>query len=119
MSPQQHIQRLLSEIPGYEVADLVHLLPLTAALQSAIYARILTLQVQAALPQTDYLLTIDEIAKRLGKSSKWVRDNTESLPFIFQLGVEYRCSPRWLDEWINQQSAATMAAALPPERRQV
>ena len=92
MSAQQNLQRLLAEIPAYEVADLVRLLPLSAAVQSAIYARILTLQIQAGVPQTNNLLNVDEIAKRLGKSAKWVRNNTESLPFIFQLGMEYRCS---------------------------
>ena len=118
MFPGQQLQRLLAEIPGYEAADLISLLLLSAALQSAIYARILVLQHQAAFPDTDYLLNIDDIAARLGKSTKWIRDNMASLPFAFQLGKEYRFSARGLDEWIAEFRAANMEAALPPGRRQ-
>ena len=118
MSSHQHLQRLLAEIPGYEVADLVGLLPLAAALQSAIYARILALQHKVILPETDYLLNIDDMATRLDKSTKWVREHLPLLPFHFQLGRELRFSARRLDQWINEQSAATMPSALPPDRRQ-
>ena len=118
MSPGQQLQRLIAEIPGYEAADIVILLPLAAALQSALYARILALQHQAAFPETDYLLNADQIAQRLGKSTKWVRDNIASLPFAFQVGKEYRFSARGLEQWIAKHRAAKMAAALPLERRQ-
>ena len=118
MTPGQQLQRLLAEIPGYEAADLISLLPLSAALQSAIYARILALQHQATLPDTDYLLNIDDIAARLGKSTKWIRNNMAALPFAFQMGNEYRFSARGLEEWISEHRAAKMAAALPLEGRQ-
>ena len=118
MNPGHQIQRLLAEIPGYEAADIVTLLPLAAALQSALYARILALQHQAAFPDTDYLLTTDEIAKRLGTSRKWIRDNIDALPFAFQIGTFHRFSARGLEEWISERRAAKMAAALPPKRRQ-
>ena len=118
MSPGQQLQRLLAQIPGYEADDIVNLLPLAAALQSALYARILAIQQRTALPDTDYLLNTDEIASRLGKSTKWVRDHITSLPFAFQVGQEHRFSARGLDQWIAEHRAATMAAALPPERRQ-
>lgn len=115
MTPGQQLQRLLAEIPGYEAPDLITLLPLSAAVQSAIYARILALQHQAVFPETDYLLNIDEIAARLGKSTRWIRDNIESLDFAFQVGQEHRFSARGLDEWIKEQRAAKMAPALPSE----
>ena len=118
MTPGHQLQRLLAEIPGYEAADVVTLLPLAAALQSALYARILALHQQTALPETDYLLNADQIAKRLGKSAKWIRDNLASLPFAFQVGKEHRFSARGLEEWIREHRAAKMAAALPPKRRQ-
>ena len=118
MSPGQQLHKLLAEVPGYESADIVTLLPYVAALQSALYARILALQHQAPLPDTDYLLNTDEIAARLGKSTKWVRDNITSLPFAFQVGKEHRFSARGLEEWISEHRAARMAAALPPTRRQ-
>ena len=119
MSPGQQLQSLLAEIPGYEAADLITLLPLSAAVQSAIYARILALQHQAAFPDTDYLLNIDDIAARLGKSTKWIRDNMASLPFAFLVGKEHRFSARGLDEWIGEHRMAKMAAALPLEEEAV
>ena len=118
MTPGQQLQKLLGDVPVYQAADILTLLPLAAALQSALYARILALQHQAPLPDTDYLLNMDEIAIRLGKSTKWIRDNMASLPFAFQLGKEYRFSARGLDEWIAEFRAANMEAALPPGRRQ-
>ena len=118
MTPGHQLQRLLAEIPSYEAADIATLLPLAAAVQSALYARILALQHQAAQPDTDYLLNANQIAQRLGKSTKWVRDNATSLPFGFQVGNEHRFSARGLEEWISEQRAARMAAALPLERRQ-
>jgi len=102
MSPGQQLQRLLAEIPGYEAADLITLLPLSAALQSAIYARILVLQHQATFPNTDYLLNIDDVATRLGKSPRWIRENLASLPFASKVGKEYRFSARGLNEWISE-----------------
>ena len=62
MSPGQQLHKLLAEVPGYEAGEIVTLLPYVAALQSALYARILGLQRQAAFPDTDYLLNMDEIA---------------------------------------------------------
>ena len=93
------------------------LLPLAAALQSALCARILALHQQKALPETDYLLNLEEIALRLGKSTRWVRDNLSSLPFARQIGREHRFSARGLDEWIKQQPKAKMPSALPPKGR--
>ena len=119
MTPHQHLQKLLASIPGYGASDLIQLLPLAAALQSAIYARILILSHQAALPDTDYLFNARQIADRIGKSPKWVRDNVDQLPFALPLlGSEHRFSARRFDEWIDENLAATMGAALPPERRQ-
>ena len=118
MTPGQQLQKLLGEVPSYEAADIVTLLPFAAALQSALYARILALQQRAALPDTDYLLNTDEIAERLGKSTKWVRDNLASLPFAFQVGKDHRFSVRGLNQWIAEHQAAKMPSALPPERRQ-
>ena len=119
MPPGHQLQRLLAEIPGYEATDIVTLLPLAAALQSALYARILALHQQTALPETDYLLDVDQIAHRLGKSTKWVRDNIASLPFAFQVGKEHRFSARGLEQRIAGHRTDTMAAALPPGKEAV
>ena len=118
MTPGQQLQRLLADVPLYEAADIVSLLPFAAALQSALHARMMALQQETAVPDTDYLLNTDDIAKRLGKSSKWVRENIESFPFGFPVGSEHRFSARGFDEWIKEHRAAKMAAALPLEGRQ-
>ena len=117
MSPGQQVQKLLAQIPDYEAADIVTLLPLVATLLSALCARTMSFQ-QPDLPETDYLLNANQIATRLGKSTKWVRHNVDSLPFAFQVGQEHRFSARGLQEWIDEHQAAKMAAALPLERRQ-
>jgi len=118
MTPGQQLQRLLADVPQYDPADVVSLLPLAAALQSALCTRILAFQHQATFPDTDYLLNTDEAARRLGASSKWVRENVDSLPFAFQVGKFHRFSARGLEEWIAEHRAAKMAAALPLGRRQ-
>ena len=104
MSPGQHLQRLIAQIPACEPNDIVMLLPLAAALQSALHARILALQHQAALPETDYLLNAEQTAQRLGKSPKWVREHIALFPFAFLLGQEHRFSARKLDQWIAENS---------------
>ena len=71
MTPGQQLQKMLGEVPGYEAADIVTLLPFAAALQSALYARMMALQNQAGMPDTDYLLNTDEIAARLGELPRW------------------------------------------------
>ena len=81
MTPGQQLQKLLGEVPGYEAADIVTLLPFAAALQSALYARMMALQNQAGMPDTDYLLNTDEIAARLGELPRWRwTRNTEAGP---------------------------------------
>ena len=70
------------------------------------------------MPGTDYLLNTEEVATRLGKSTKWVRDNVEDLIFAIRVGKEHRFSVRGLKEWIAEQRAVKMALALPPTRMQ-
>ena len=124
MSPQQRLQRLLAEIPEYEPMDIVTMLPLAAAFLSALCARTAAVQQPLvhqpqALPDTDYLFSANEIAQRMGKSSKWVRENIDQLPFALRIpGKEHRFSARRFDEWINENLPANISAALPPERRQ-
>ena len=73
---------------------------------------------QGGTPDTDFLLSTEEVATRLGKSTKWVRDSVENLPFAIRVGKEHRFSVRGLEEWIAEQRAVKMALALPPTRRQ-
>lgn len=118
MTPGQQLHRILADIPKCTAEEIVTLLPYAAALQSAIFARILGLQYELSLPNIDILLNTEEIARRLGKSTKWVRDNIGNLDFGFVLGSEHRFSARFFNEWIKEHRAAKMAAALPLERKQ-
>ena len=114
MSPQQTLQRLLADVFTYEFDDIVAMLPLAAAFLSALCARATAIPQQQSLPDGEYLVDAHQIAKRLGKSVKWVRDNAESLVYAIHVGSEHRFSVRGLDEWISEQRAAKMASALPP-----
>ena len=118
MTPGQQIQRILADVPTYDADDIAVLLPYAAALQSAIHARILTLQHQAVLRDTDHLLDTEQTASRLGTSSKWVRENIRLLPFGFLMGKLRRFSAKGLNEWIDKNQAANIDAALLRDRRQ-
>ena len=118
MTPIQQLQRMLGDVHRFEPADIVGLLPLAAALQSALHTRMLALQQQSGMPDIDRLLSTEEVAERLGKSTKWVRDNVDDLPFAIRVGKEHRFSVRGMEEWIAEQRADKMSPALPPTRRQ-
>ena len=118
MELQRQLQKIISAAHRCDLDEIVSLQPFVTTLQSALNARAMALQQRAGMPDTDYLLNTEEVATRLGKSTKWVRDNIEALPFAFQVGKEHRFSVRGLEEWIAEQRAAKMASALPPTRRQ-
>ena len=118
MTPEQQLQRLIAQLPKYKPVEIVSLLPLAATFLSALCVRTMALQDQAALPETDYLLNTRQFAQRIGKTPKWVREHVALFNFGFPLGQEHKFSARGFDQWIAENRAATMAAALPPERRQ-
>ena len=118
MTPSQQLQKMLAEVAGYDGTDIVRLLPLVAALQGALHTRLLALGQQTGTPDTDHLLSTEEVATRLGRSTKWVRDNAQDLPFAIRMRRGHRFSARGLEEWITEQRAARMPSALPPTRRQ-
>ena len=106
MSPSQRLQRLLAEIPAYKADELVAMLPIAATVLSALCARILALQYQPARPDTDYLLNVQQVAERLGKSAKWVREHVALFRFAFQVGQELRFSARGFEQWIAEKRDA-------------
>ena len=118
MTPSHQLRKMLGEVATYDGKDIVSLLPLVAALQGALHTRLLALGLQTGMPDTDYLLSTEEVATRLAKSTKWVRDNVEELPFAIRMGRDHRFSVRGLEEWITEQREARMPLALPPTRRQ-
>ena len=118
MTPSQQLQKLLGDVHRYQAADVVSLLPLAAALQSALHTRLLAIQQQSGMPDSDHLLSTEEVASRLGRSTKWVRENAHDLPFAIRMRRGHRFSARGLEEWIAEQRADKMTSALPPTRRQ-
>ena len=118
MTPEQQIQRLIAQLPKYKPVEIVSLLPLAATFLSALCVRTIAIQDQAGLPDTDHLLNTRQIAQRIGKTTKWVREHMALFDFAFWLGQEHKFSARGFDQWIAENSAATMDVALPPERRQ-
>ena len=103
MEPQRQLQKIISAAYGCRLEEIVALQPFAASLQNVLHTRALALRQQARMPDTDYLLNTEEVAARLSKSTKWVRDNVEALPFAFQVGEEHRFSARGLEEWISEQ----------------
>ena len=105
MTPDRQVQKLLADVLRYDEETVLNLLPLVAALQGALNTRLLALQQQAGRPETDYLLNTEEVAARLGKTTKWIRENVELLPFALRLGKDHRFSARGLEQWIAERRA--------------
>ena len=109
MNPGQQLQRILADVPTYQSDMILSMLPFVAALQGALHTRMLALQHEAAQPdprfiyETDYLLNTQETAKRLAVSTKWIRENIDTLPFSIQMGRLHRFSVRGMEEWIAEQ----------------
>ena len=118
MTPSQQLQKLIAEVAGYGGKDIVTLLPLVAALLGALHTRLLALGQQTGMADTDRLLSTEEVATRLGRSTKWVREEAKDLPFAIRMRRGHRFSARGLEEWITEQREARMPSALPPTRRQ-
>ena len=92
----RNVQRLLAQIPGCEVSALVSLLPLSAAPQSAIRAGIFALRHKVTMPETDYLLNLDQVTTRPDKSTKRVREHTGLFPPALVVGQRHRFTARVL-----------------------
>ena len=118
MTPSQQLQKIIAEVTGYDGKDIVTLLPLVAALLGALHTRLLALGQQTNAPDSDYLLSTEEVATCLGRSTKWVRENARDLPFAIRMRRGHRFSAHGLEEWITEQREARMPPALPPTRRQ-
>ena len=118
MTPSQQLQKILGEVAGYDGKAIVGLLPLVAALQGALHTRLLAIGQRTGMPDTDYLLSTEEVATRLGRSTKWVRESVQDLPFAIPMRRGHRFSARGLEQWITEQREARMPSALPPTRRQ-
>ena len=61
MGPREQLQQLLSEVASYELSEIASMLPLVAALESAMYGR-LVLRQHAGILDIDYRLIAEDIA---------------------------------------------------------
>ena len=119
MSPQQQLQKVLADILTYDADDIATILPLAASLVSALCARAAAIPQPQPIPDTDHLVNAQQIAKRLGKSAKWVRENAATMEYAIHVGNEHRFSLRGLDQWISKELAGRMPSALPPGKEAV
>jgi predicted DNA-binding transcriptional regulator AlpA len=80
-----------------------------AAWQSALAARLMATPaaiVETSIETEDRLLTVQECADRLRKSTKWVYRRTKTLPFARCLGPRsWVFSQKGLDKWLARQRA--------------
>ncbi len=52
-------------------------------------------------PEADRLLTVEEVAKKLGTSREWVYRRAAGLPFTVRLGSRLRFSAQGLDKYLR------------------
>jgi predicted DNA-binding transcriptional regulator AlpA len=78
--------RILQDIHDLGPAEIPALLSQVAALQSALAARLLSVQVhRQSVSAEDRLLTVEEAASRLGTSEDWLYRHAPKLPFTVRL----------------------------------
>ena len=86
------VAELLSAVQSLAPEQLPDLLGEIERIRAFAYARLPSLYngKSAAKPEPtpklDRLLTVEEIAERLGMTKRWVYDNADSLPFIRRIG---------------------------------
>lgn len=101
MLPDLHIDP--ASIPAGEIPAVLSAL---AALQAALAARLMTpaAQVKVGADDSDTLLTVEETAARLRRSTKWVYRRVKNLPFARRLGPRsWVFSSAGLEKWIARQ----------------
>ena len=78
------------------------------AWQSQLAARLMTATAPAAISGVDgddKLLTVEETAKRLRRSTKWIYRRVKTLPFARHLGRSWAFSEQGLEKWLTRQRA--------------
>jgi predicted DNA-binding transcriptional regulator AlpA len=100
-----HLGQVLQEIHGLGPTEIPVLLNQVAALQSALAARLLS--VQDRYPSSaieDRLLTVEEAAARLGTSEDWLYRHASKLPFTVRLAPrQLRFSVQGIAQYLHRQ----------------
>jgi hypothetical protein len=63
-------------------------------------APLLPLLMVRALDGKDRCLSLEEGAERIGRTSRWIRDHAEDLPFTLKVGDEWKCSEQAIQKFI-------------------
>jgi len=77
-----------------------------AALQTALAARLMVPATPSPVPDEgdDTLLTVEEVAQRFRRSTKWVYRRCKTLPFARRLdNRSWRFSAKGLERWLARQ----------------
>ena len=85
------------DVPPHVARDL---LPRIIGLQVALLARVLTNGHEPGLE--DRLLSVDEVAARLGQSKDWLYRHAAKLPFTRRVGRQVRFSSQGLESYIRR-----------------
>jgi hypothetical protein len=101
-TPQQQVHRLLTLVPELSREEVVALVPLVAALQSALGVQLLLLP--HALPASLTLLTVTDAARHLGVTQKWLYKRVATLPFTIHDGHRWYCSEAGMRQWLASRN---------------
>jgi excisionase family DNA binding protein len=93
------IFRLANEAPPSELPALLGVL---AQAQAVALARLTQPHPVVASPP-DENVSVEEAARRLGVSDRWLYKNADHLPFVRRIGRRVLCSARALSEWNGRQ----------------
>ena len=91
----------VAKIPPSRIPALLSLL---SAVQSAMAARLISVDRDETSSTEDVLLTVDQAADRLGVSKDWLFRRSRTLPFVVRLGRHLRFSSRGIDRYLRNRT---------------
>lgn len=102
------LNALRGEISGIAQAELPAVIGQIEAVKAEAFARLMSEKSVVAdvveLESDDRLLTVEEVAQKLGQSSRWVRDHKVELPRVKLPGRTLRFSEKRLAALIKRRS---------------
>ena len=100
-----HLGQVLQEIHDLGPTEIPVLLNQVAALQSALAARLLSVQDRhPSIAIEDHLLTVEEAASRLDTSEDWLYRHAAKLPFTVRLAPrQLRFSAQGIAQYLHRQ----------------
>ncbi len=99
MSPWASVQAV---VEGCGADELPVILGRLAELQARAMRR-LTVSAPAPVRAVDENVSVEEGARRLGVSDRWIYKHADRLPFVRRIGRRVLCSSRALAEWNDRR----------------